>query len=1296
MRGVSPAAVAGPARPTPVRVDAARPTRLRAVPDQAVALTPALRSPDRAAAAPSTRDRLRAALGAGEGARDERRAPTTPRPADAPSTRDRVAAGLREPPARESEAAVVDLTERRTRARTTEPGGASAAQPGPERLAPVIDFATGRIAGPVTGRVQTIAPKAENRSGEPRGPPAGGGSASGHTSAAHAAAPSPQRASAVSAFVRPGQRAPPSSATASPTAPIVSSTEPSGPSPEATATTSPALLSFAASAEAVAARTIAHQPGAPAASNAQAASAPDPIRDVDRQAATNHVEGLATREPGEFDAETFKQEVRRAVEALAPPATLEEADEFEESGRAGAAAQVAQGLVVQGQATSKSDLAAGAAAPLDREGLKSKPVGAMVNDRVGQAKPSIGAAGVLPGPRHDADVDFSGGPAGVDATMAARGVTDEQLIAANEPTFTAAHTARQDVIAHAQTAPLDYRTEEGALLPAAAEQLGAAETTALTGMYGTRVGALGAARSAKNRTKTLDENRRDDVNRRILTIHDETKTAVDGLLRGLDTDIPAMFTRGEADARDSFERFVDIKMQVYKSDRYGGLGGGVLWLKDKIVDLPDEVNEFYVDGREIYLFKLGKTIDAIAARISLTLTLATGLIRLGQLRVKHLVGTLPADLAELGATTAAQLDNRFDLLASDVGAAKDRMVDTVSRAYVEATGRLDTRIVELQEANKGLATRAVEFIEDVADTIADLGRLLARVLLKAVSVIGDILAHPIRFFGNLISAVGDGLSLFAERVGQHFENALVDLLFGQMGRAGIRLPTNLDYEGIFDLVCQVLGLTWPDIRARLINRLGLAAVLRMEQVADVFTLLADRGVGGLWEHAMQRLADLPDRIIGVLRTYIVEQVIKAGLAYVGSLLTPASAFIKACQGIYRLVSFVVEKAREIAEFVDGVLDSIAAIAAGDVRAAAERIDAALARVLKLAIGFLAKLAHLDAVSDKARSVIDALRTPVRNTVDAIIETAVRVYQATLGRRPAAAGVAAPGQPRAPPATRPAPAQEPADPQSLTASRPVVMDHTDHTLTVRIIKDQPEVVMSSRRGEYLKTVASAALYQEERGAQRPELIAKLGEIAAMLQDLIEDWHAASAEGKSGAEKKYGVDQWLGLLAEHLRDLGKTFRIQDLEHLGHASRYVEGNELAPPWNEDVRRWFYPRDYLSPTEKWRAGELARLRHKDDPRQFWDESTKQYEPTEDENSTKADENVTIDHKPRVVEHWNSEGNNTNQAARATYYNNVDAAHLQLVARKNNSADGALAKAMGHRYKPAVGKDFRGPLDEE
>ena len=75
------------------------------------------------------------------------------------------------------------------------------------------------------------------------------------------------------------------------------------------------------------------------------------------------------------------------------------------------------------------------------------------------------------------------------------------------------------------------------------------------------------------------------------------------------------------------------------------------------------------------------------------------------------------------------------------------------------------------------------------------------------------------------------------------------------------------------------------------------------------------------------------------------EIIKAGIVWLISMLNPASAFVKACKMIYDVVMFFVEKAAQIKEFVDSILDSVESIAGGGVGAVAGYIEKTLAKMV---------------------------------------------------------------------------------------------------------------------------------------------------------------------------------------------------------------------------------------------------------------------------------------------------------------------------------------------------------------
>jgi hypothetical protein len=996
-RGVASAAARRSTAPRPRPETTARPPARQ--PPAAVPAGPAR------GVVPTARERLQASFGRGP----EPIGPAAAAPALAPvpaaamavTTRDRIVNRALAAPPRGSAApeptgaVVVDLAEFRERR----------AQPEPRPL-PTRPTARGPPAP-----VVELKPKPKPKSEEPERGEAAAGEAPAAALPTAAAAPPAAAAAAQPA----GEAAPTAEGEAAPAAPEPAEPQAAADGAEPTAAAAagppaapaapavirnpedePGFQAMKERTQRAAVRTKRHQTGQEASDIAQGASAPNPELDVSSQAAAERVGTMAGTEPGEFDPEDFKTKVKAAIEGMAPPANLEEADEFEESGKAEGARSTIEQLVLGGRDASQREIKDESTKPPTPEGKKPKEVSDMVDDRAGPPLPPVGAAEALPGRRPPEQSDVSFGPLQVEAKLIEANVTEEQLADANEPEFSGALDARREVREHAEQDPVDYRIQEGLLLERGRAEVEGFAAAQLEGMHGARVETLGKVAGAKDETKSADQLAREEVHAGLLDIHTRTADDVKSILETLDSTVDTIFTSGEQAARESFEAYVATKMREYKADRYSGIGGGILWAKDKLFDLPDEVNDFYRDGRADYLAAMDRVIELIATIVGLLLGAAKLRIEAGREEVRAFNAGLDDSLRTLGEETAADLDNRFDQLDADVDAKGDELVDTVARKYVESRDGLDERIKELQEANKGLVSKAIDAIVGVLKTIYELGKLLLRVLLKAAAAIGDIIAHPIRFLENLVDGVKGGLDRFVERIDVHLQKSLLDLLFGELGSANLTMPAQLDFAGILDLVLQVLGLTYASVRERVVKRFGEPVVAEMEEKVDIFRTLARDGLAGVWTWIQAKLADLEDLVIGKIKEFVKERVIKAGISYIVALLNPAAAFIKACQGIYQIVMFIVERAKQIAAFVEAILDSIGAIAQGNVGVAVEKVESALANGLSLAIAFLARLANLGGLSDKVRSIIALVRRPITRVVDQVVLGAAAVYRRTLG------------------------------------------------------------------------------------------------------------------------------------------------------------------------------------------------------------------------------------------------------------------------------------------------------------
>ena len=139
---------------------------------------------------------------------------------------------------------------------------------------------------------------------------------------------------------------------------------------------------------------------------------------------------------------------------------------------------------------------------------------------------------------------------------------------------------------------------------------------------------------------------------------------------------------------------------------------------------------------------------------------------------------------------------------------------------------------------------------------------------------------------------------------------------------------------------------------------------------------------------MEKLGSIKDMLLEQISNWVIEKVIKAGVLWVISLLNPASAFIKACKAIYDIVMFFIERGKQILDLVNAVLDTISAIVTGNIQAMANKVEGALARMIPVAISFLASLLGLGGISEKIREIIETIQKPVNAAIDWVIGKAV--------------------------------------------------------------------------------------------------------------------------------------------------------------------------------------------------------------------------------------------------------------------------------------------------------------------
>ncbi|GGM78901.1 hypothetical protein GCM10011609_13360 [Lentzea pudingi] len=746
----------------------------------------------------------------------------------------------------------------------------------------------------------------------------------------------------------------------------------------AVAAADPAFLQVTEKVKGFAAAKRAHPPASAKAKEAQDA-AQAPSDDLAGQAKASKVDTMDAQQAGSFDKQAFIAAVKTAIEAKSPK-TLQEATAPQ--GKADGVGAEVKGMVSQGKDGQAKDVEAATAAPPDQSKAVPKPVTPMAPENPGTAPP-IPATGAVPKPATPARTDLSAGRSQVAQEQG--DVTDEQLQHSNEPQFQQALDAKQTAAAHAGTAPGQFRAQEQQVLGQAKADAGAVTAEGVAGMQGAKGAALANVVADKGKTKTKDEAKRAEVTTRVQSIFTATETAVKKILEGIDPKVEEAFTKGEAQAKQAFESFVAAKVGAYKQDRYSGWLGGFRWAKDKLLGMPDKVNEFYTAGREVYLKQMDGVISRVADIVGGDLSLAKQRIASGKAEIAAFVKTLSPDLRKVGAEASAEIDDKFSQLESDVTDKQNAVVDTLASKYVEARQGLDERIEALQAENKGFVDAAIDAVKGVVNTIRELAGMLRDVLSRAAGVVGDIVKKPVEFLGNLIAGVKGGILKFKDNILDHLRKGLMGWLFGALAEAGVELPEKFDVRGIIKLLASIFGLTWSNIRNRLVRQIGEKAMAAAEKGVEIFQVLTSQGVSGLWQMLLDKLGDIKETILAQVKDFVITKIITAGITWLIGLLNPAAAFIKACKLIYDVVMFFVNNGSRIMKFVNTVIDSVADIVRGNVGGVVDKINDVLGQMVPLIIGFLASAIGLGGIGAKIRSIIETLQKPVNKALDWVIK-----------------------------------------------------------------------------------------------------------------------------------------------------------------------------------------------------------------------------------------------------------------------------------------------------------------------
>jgi uncharacterized protein DUF4157/HNH/ENDO VII superfamily nuclease len=304
-----------------------------------------------------------------------------------------------------------------------------------------------------------------------------------------------------------------------------------------------------------------------------------------------------------------------------------------------------------------------------------------------------------------------------------------------------------------------------------------------------------------------------------------------------------------------------------------------------------------------------------------------------------------------------------------------------------------------------------QFTKWALDQVIDLLKIIFAVvapgampyLQKVGAAFNKILKDPISFVGNLVKAGKMGFQSFAANIGAHLKRAFLEWLTGSL--PGIYIPKALSLKEFALLALSVLGITWANIRQKLVKATSENIVKGLEVGFAIVKKLVTEGPAAAWEEIKSQLTNLKDMVMEGIMNFIIETVVKKAVAKVLSLLVPGGAFIQAIISIYDTVMVFIAKLKKIIQVAMAFLDSMMAIANGVLGAAAAKVESTLAGLLVLAISFLAGFLGLNKIADKVMDIINTkVRAPVDKAIDFVINwivtTAKNLFKALFGKKDA--------------------------------------------------------------------------------------------------------------------------------------------------------------------------------------------------------------------------------------------------------------------------------------------------------
>ncbi len=268
--------------------------------------------------------------------------------------------------------------------------------------------------------------------------------------------------------------------------------------------------------------------------------------------------------------------------------------------------------------------------------------------------------------------------------------------------------------------------------------------------------------------------------------------------------------------------------------------------------------------------------------------------------------------------------------------------------------------------------------------------------------------NPKEVLIHFMDALKQGFSSFKDNFGTHFKNALFGWLLGKAASMGIRMPKEFSIAGVFHLVAQLAGLTYDQIKALVIDKLGpkygskaAKVFAAIEKGVAIIQRVITEGPIALWEMVKEQLTNLKDMVLSQITQLVTTEIIKSAVTKLLSMLNPAGALVQLALAVYRVVKFFMDNWATIQEVASGVISSISKVALGQLGEAASFIEKILGKGVQLIISFLARIFGLAGIADKVKDLLKKLGGMLIKARDYVVNWLVQkgreLYEKLFGK-----------------------------------------------------------------------------------------------------------------------------------------------------------------------------------------------------------------------------------------------------------------------------------------------------------